>query len=115
MDLKTQALLTSVIAFTACEFLRRKLVSWEKKEINTAYSKTSSSDSTCGPDDKQRQVWRVIPHAGSLANLKLVSDVLKAPESNHDRKYTLQIKVKTCGLNFADMFAVMGLYSATPG
>ncbi len=47
--------------------------------------------------------------AGNLANMKLVDGSLPAPQKNE-----VSIKVKTIGLNFADCFAIWGLYSATP-
>lgn len=50
-----------------------------------------------------------INKAGNIKNLKLVREDLAAPESNE-----VQISVKSIGLNFADIFAILGLYSATP-
>jgi NADPH:quinone reductase-like Zn-dependent oxidoreductase len=47
--------------------------------------------------------------AGSFKRLKLVSEPLDAPLSHQ-----IQIAVKSIGLNFADIFAILGLYSATP-
>ena len=47
--------------------------------------------------------------AGSLANMKLVTEQLADPAANE-----VQISVKAIGLNFADVFAIWGLYSATP-
>ena len=55
-----------------------------------------------------RQVWR-IHKAGSLDRLKLEQDELPAPKPGQVR-----IAVGAVGLNFADVFACMGLYSATP-
>lgn len=47
--------------------------------------------------------------AGSLANMKLLTVDLTDPASDE-----VQIEVKAIGLNFADVFAIWGLYSATP-
>jgi len=47
--------------------------------------------------------------AGSIANLKLKEEELDAPQAHE-----VQIAVKAIGLNFADLFAIWGLYSATP-
>jgi NADPH:quinone reductase-like Zn-dependent oxidoreductase len=56
-----------------------------------------------------RHSWRC--HAGSLNNLTIVTDEIHAEElpPNH-----ILIQIKYIGLNFADVFAVLGLYSATP-
>jgi len=47
--------------------------------------------------------------AGSLNNLKLVSENLSDPGPDE-----VTVKVHAIGLNFADIFALQGLYSATP-
>jgi len=47
--------------------------------------------------------------AGSISNLKLVDENL--PELNENE---VTVEVKAIGLNFADLFAIQGLYSATP-
>lgn len=47
--------------------------------------------------------------AGSTSNLKLKDEALAAPTDDE-----VQISVKAIGLNFADIFAMHGLYSATP-
>lgn len=57
----------------------------------------------------QRNVYRMIPKAGSINHLKPVSEELKDPGENE-----VQVKVSTIGLNFADIPAMFGLYSATP-
>ena len=59
-------------------------------------------------DSLTRQVWR-IPKAGSLARLALVEEHLPAPGAGE-----VQVEVQTVGVNFADVFACLGLYSATP-
>jgi NADPH:quinone reductase-like Zn-dependent oxidoreductase len=56
----------------------------------------------------ERQVYRM-PKAGSISNLKLKKETIEAPKSTE-----AQISVKAIGLNFADVFAMHGLYSATP-
>ena len=55
-----------------------------------------------------RKVWRVTK-TGSLAGLKLEDDTIAPPDPGEVR-----IKVKAVGLNFADVFSVLGLYQATP-
>jgi NADPH:quinone reductase-like Zn-dependent oxidoreductase len=50
-----------------------------------------------------------ISKTGSLNNIKLVEEKLPEPEENE-----VTIEVKAIGLNFADLFAIQGLYSATP-
>lgn len=47
--------------------------------------------------------------AGSFNRLKLVEEELPNPEGHE-----VQVRVKAVGLNFADVFAILGLYSATP-
>jgi D-arabinose 1-dehydrogenase-like Zn-dependent alcohol dehydrogenase len=56
-----------------------------------------------------RSAYRMIPGAGSLTNLHLVEEALPEP---HDDEVC--VKIHAIGLNFADIFAMMGLYSATP-
>lgn len=50
-----------------------------------------------------------IHKAGSLNRLNLVDEELSDPQADE-----VQVKVKAVGLNFADIFAILGLYSATP-
>ena len=47
--------------------------------------------------------------AGSMSNLKLVTEDLPDPADGE-----VTVEVKAIGLNFADIFAMFGLYSATP-
>lgn len=47
--------------------------------------------------------------AGNLANMRAVEFELPAPKSDE-----VSIAVKAIGLNFADVFAIWGLYGATP-
>lgn len=56
----------------------------------------------------ERLAYR-INKAGSINKLKLVTENLSDPSMNE-----VTIQVKAIGLNFADIFAVQGLYSATP-
>lgn len=56
----------------------------------------------------RRDVWR-IDRAGSLDRLTRRTEDLPAPGPGEAR-----IDVKAIGLNFADIFACLGLYSATP-
>ena len=55
-----------------------------------------------------REVWR-IDRAGSLNRLKLRPESLPDPGPGEAR-----VGVRAVGLNFADVFACLGLYSATP-
>ncbi|CAG8526241.1 5484_t:CDS:2 [Funneliformis mosseae] len=55
-----------------------------------------------------RKVWS-ISTKGTFANLILEDDILPPPPPKH-----LRVQVKSIGLNFADIFAIFGLYSATP-
>ncbi|MEO0468727.1 MAG: zinc-binding dehydrogenase [Bacteroidota bacterium] len=55
-----------------------------------------------------RRVWRM-PKAGSIGQLRLKDESIPAPGADEVR-----ISVKAIGLNFADIFAMYGLYSATP-
>ena len=47
--------------------------------------------------------------AGNIGNMKLVTSELPEPSADE-----MTIEVKAIGLNFADIFAMFGLYSATP-
>lgn len=47
--------------------------------------------------------------AGNIKNLKIVEAELPAPAANE-----VSIEVRSIGFNFADLFAIWGLYSATP-
>lgn len=55
----------------------------------------------------QRQVYQL--KAGRLANLKQLSEELPDPGAGE-----VTVAVKAIGLNFADIFAIWGLYPATP-
>ena len=50
-----------------------------------------------------------MPKAGSITNLKRVTESLDDPKADE-----VSVKVFAIGLNFADVFAMQGLYSATP-
>ncbi len=56
----------------------------------------------------ERLAYR-INRAGSLNNLKLINENLENPSDDE-----VTVKIKAIGLNFADVFAIQGLYSATP-
>ena len=56
-----------------------------------------------------RKVYRLLPKAGSINNLKMVEEEIERP-SDHE----VVVRVKAIGFNFADIFAIFGLYSATP-
>jgi NADPH:quinone reductase-like Zn-dependent oxidoreductase len=55
-----------------------------------------------------REAYRV-SKAGALTNMRLTSETIPDPAANE-----VIIEVRSIGLNFADIFAIMGLYSATP-
>ncbi len=55
-----------------------------------------------------RRAWRT-PSAGSLERLAQVTEDLPPPGEGEAR-----VRVEAIGLNFADVFACLGLYSATP-
>jgi len=57
---------------------------------------------------KTRQLWR-IAGAGSLSRLRLVEEALSPPGPGE-----VQVAIHAVGVNFADIFACLGLYSATP-
>jgi NADPH:quinone reductase-like Zn-dependent oxidoreductase len=56
----------------------------------------------------ERQVYR-IHKAGAINDLKLQTETLEQPKPDQ-----VCVEVKAIGLNFADIFAIQGLYSATP-
>ena len=56
----------------------------------------------------KRKIY-VISKAGSLDKIKLIEENLAIPGNDE-----VSIEVKAIGLNFADLFAIQGLYSATP-
>ena len=56
----------------------------------------------------ERQVYRM-PKAGSIKDLTLKTENLPAPEAGE-----VTVQVRAIGLNFADIFAMQGLYKATP-
>lgn len=58
--------------------------------------------------EERREVWR-IRRPGALDRLERQQDVLPDPGPGEAR-----VAVKAIGLNFADAFACLGLYSATP-
>lgn len=51
----------------------------------------------------------VMPRAGAISHLELKEDALGDPAPDE-----VQIVVRAIGLNFADIFAMFGIYSATP-
>jgi len=55
----------------------------------------------------KRKVYRL--KAGNIKNLKIVEEQLADPAAHE-----VTIEVKAIGFNFADLFAIWGLYSATP-
>jgi alcohol dehydrogenase len=57
---------------------------------------------------RTREIWR-IDRAGSLGRLKRQADTLPPPGPGEAR-----VRIQAVGLNLADVFACLGLYSATP-
>lgn len=55
-----------------------------------------------------RRIWR-LPRAGSLDRLEPLEEEIPDPTGGQVR-----VRVEAIGLNFADIFAAQGLYSATP-
>lgn len=55
-----------------------------------------------------RNVWKT-SRAGAISRLKLVTEKLNVLAQD-----SVRVEVKAVGLNFADIFALTGLYSATP-
>ena len=55
----------------------------------------------------QRQAYQL--KAGSITNLKKITEELPEPQPHE-----VTVTVKAIGLNFADIFAIWGLYAATP-
>lgn len=51
----------------------------------------------------------VVSKAGHLDNMRLADSDIPVPE-----KGEVLVKVHSCGLNMADVFSVLGLYSAAP-
>lgn len=56
----------------------------------------------------ERQIYR-IAKTGSIRDLRLNKQVLPAPGQNE-----VTVQVKATGHNFADVFAMPGLYQAAP-
>lgn len=56
----------------------------------------------------ERQVYRM-PKAGSIKDLSLKREALPSPAAGE-----VTVQVRAIGLNFADIFAMQGLYKATP-
>jgi NADPH:quinone reductase-like Zn-dependent oxidoreductase len=56
---------------------------------------------------RKRKSYRL--KSGNIANLKIIEESLPDPEDNE-----VSVGVRSIGLNFADLFAIWGLYGATP-
>ena len=70
-----------------------------------------SQETPCGMGEESvyaREVWR-IGRAGALDRLRRQTETLAEPGPGQAR-----VAVRAVGLNFADLFACLGLYSATP-
>jgi NADPH:quinone reductase-like Zn-dependent oxidoreductase len=57
----------------------------------------------------QMRQYYLVPKAGSLNRMQLLSEAIPGIEPGK-----VLVHVKSVGLNYADIFAIMGLYSATP-
>lgn len=58
--------------------------------------------------DNKRKVYRIL-RPGAISRLKITEESI--PELKPDE---VQVKVKSIGLNFADVFTILGLYKAAP-
>ena len=56
---------------------------------------------------RKRKSYRLKP--GNISNLKIIEETLSDPKDNE-----VTVEIRSIGLNFADLFAIWGLYSATP-
>lgn len=77
----------------------------------TAAAATASDAGVSSPisgSSIMRKAWRM-EKAGRISDLKLVEEPIAYPASGHVR-----VAVKAIGLNAADIFAIIGLYAATP-
>ncbi|CAL6359900.1 unnamed protein product [Bathycoccus prasinos] len=79
---------------------------FSRKGRRTTPVVVASSSSTTN----KREVWEV-SKPGSLSALELRKDVPLLPLEDEDK---VRVEVKCIGLNFADVFTVLGLYGATP-
>jgi synaptic vesicle membrane protein VAT-1 len=70
--------------------------------------RTAAGWHTLAPMAAMREVWRM-SRAGSLDRLQRETEAVGEPGPGEVR-----IRVEAVGLNFADVFAALGLYSATP-
>lgn len=73
-----------------------------------ARAHATEASSTPSNQETVRRCW-VVAKKGSVDNLQLRTESLPAPSAGH-----ASVEVKAIGLNFADVFSVLGLYSATP-
>jgi alcohol dehydrogenase len=51
----------------------------------------------------------MVSKAGHLDNMRLAEEDVPVPKPGE-----ILVKVRSCGLNMADVFSILGLYSATP-
>jgi NADPH:quinone reductase-like Zn-dependent oxidoreductase len=75
--------------------------------VYNTFAQRLNSDTGLQINHMQRQAYQL--KAGSMANLKKVTEELPAPAPHE-----VTVAVKAIGLNFADIFAIWGLYAATP-
>lgn len=80
---------------------------WGSRTPRAVHHIPSSSIASV-PGETTRRSWVVIKK-GSIDNLQLRTEPLPAPSIGQ-----ATVEVKAIGLNFADVFSVLGLYSATP-
>ena len=74
-----------------------------------APTRASAAASTAAMTTTTRTIWRV-NKTGALSRLERVDGDELAPPGPGE----IRVKVKAIGLNFADVFSVLGLYGATP-
>ena len=80
-----------------------------KKKMKGANKRTSTVTSSSSP--ATRDAWEV-SRPGNLKALELREDIPLTPLN--EKKDFVRVQVKRVGLNFADVFTVLGLYGATP-
>jgi alcohol dehydrogenase len=61
-----------------------------------------------GNEATPRKIWR-IERPGNLKQLRQLDDLLPPPSSGE-----ITVRVECVGLNFADVFTVLGMYDAAP-
>jgi len=91
----------------------RKKTTTKKKMKKSANERPSSTVVTSSSSPATtRDAWEV-SRPGNLKALELREDIPLTPLKS-EKKDFVRVRVKRVGLNFADVFTVLGLYGATP-